>query len=159
MFIFNFNENSISSGFKRVGFFFFFTSIFVFFPLAFFINYNYLKQISNYDYENINKRGKIELAKVEKVEKLKFEKDNKKIKNIVFNYTYKGRLVKDSFQTLDDNIVEANDVIKIKIFKGESMIISLNPFTFSSFIIFILPSFFILIGICFIYYKKVSMFE
>jgi hypothetical protein len=123
-------------------------------PLLLVLSHTLSQPYERYDFEHITRQGTTAVASITSVEPLTNVTINNEHPRVI-SYTYPGAggAVADNFQTMDlDKVsrLKVGDTITIKTLGKESVIPSLEPFSFPFQFFFILPGVFLLIGIPFL---------
>lgn len=123
-------------------------------PLLLVLSHTLSEPYERYDFEHITRQGTTAVASITSVEPLTNVTINNEHPRVI-SYTYPGvgGAAADKFQTMDldkASRLKAGDTITIKTLGKESVIPSLEPFSFPFKFFFILPGIFLLIGIPFL---------
>jgi hypothetical protein len=142
------------SRFPVIGLVFVCLSIFVFIPLILILSTALKQPYQKYNFDEINKNGIEKDAKITSIKTVNNVTVNDEHPRIIsYEYENNGQSVSDRFETLDlDKISNFNTAtaIQILVYKGQSLIKDLTPFSFPVYLFFILPAIFLLIGIPFL---------
>ena len=123
-------------------------------PLLLVLTHTLSQPYERYDFERIKREGSAAVASITRVEPLTnvtYNGENPRV--ISYTYPGAGGAAADKFQTMDlDKVsrLQAGDTITVKTLGQESVIPSLEPFSFPFEFFFILPGIFLLIGIPFL---------
>jgi hypothetical protein len=123
-------------------------------PLLLVLSHTLKEPYEQYDFENINRHGSAAVAHITRLAPvLNVTINGEHPQLISYTYSSAGRTMADKFQTMDlDKVsgLKEGDSIDVKALGSESIIPSLEPFSFPFHFFFILPGIFLLIGIPFL---------
>ncbi len=140
--------------FALLGLVFVFIPMFILIPMLLVLSHTLGQPYERYDFDNIKRQGTAVAATITDIEPLTNVTMNGEHPRVI-SYTYpsEGGVAADKFQTMDlDKVsrLKTGDAIGIKTLGKESVIPSLEPFSFPLEFFFLLPGIFLLIGIPFL---------
>lgn len=137
-----------------MGIIFISMSVFVILPLIITISAAVIQPYEKYDFEAINKNGKVAEATVTSVEPMTNVSVNGQHPIVVaYTYTEGGSTVSDKFQTFDlekAGNLNTGDTLAIKVYNGESAIVAMDPYSFPVYLFLLMPVPFFLVGTVFL---------
>jgi hypothetical protein len=126
----------------------------IFFTIFIFLFFNLnQKPYEKYDSEKIQKTGIEKNAVVSDIEMTNINFNGDEVKIISYEYDHEGKKISDQFKTSESGKIpdlKVGEKIRIKSLDNQSVIKDLEPFTLWNSSFFIVPVFFILLGIPFL---------
>jgi hypothetical protein len=123
-------------------------------PLLLVLSHTLTQPYERYDFDNIERHGTAATARITGIELVtNVTINNEHPRLISYTYPSAGQLATDRFQTMElakVSSLKQGDTIGIKALNGQSIIASLEPFSFPFHFFFIIPGIFLLIGIPFL---------
>lgn len=136
-----------------IGFIFMAVGLFIFLPVGILVSSETTASYENYDTEAITAHGTITDAVVTFTEEVtNVTVNNQHPLKIAYTYTDAGKTVQDTFQTLDRNkadLLSVGTPVKIKVYKGQSQPVGMEPFSFPFVIFLVFPGIFAILGVIF----------
>jgi hypothetical protein len=125
--------------------------LFLMLPALFFITSAAKKPYEQYDYQDIKLNGTTTMASVTNVAPVLNVSMNGQHPNLIsYNYLKDGQPTPDNFQTMGKHQFKVGDIIQIKTMNGQSIIPTLEPFSFPYQLFLLVPAIFFVIGMPFL---------
>lgn len=143
------NKNYILRTIRKIGWINIGIGLFVLAPLLLILEVKVFDPYQKYDYDEIIKKGKAQLAKITSIKEKYNTKFNGRTPKIIdYTFDIDGKTLNDKFETIDREKVEAfgSDSIQVAVWNKKSVIIGLEQANFPIRKFWLGPVMFVIIG-------------
>jgi hypothetical protein len=140
-------------------------SIFILLPLISVLSVTLKEPYEKYDYKEIKKNGTEKLAKITSIRSINNVSDNGQHPMLIaYEYTQQGKNLQDKFQTLGSEELSrlklnTAKTITVLVYKNQSIIKDLKPYSFPIYMFFTIPVVFLCVGILFLLIAFIPAFR